>query len=154
MAITATLAKHAVEERVHHHVARLDPDLGEQSLCTLSGLAHKDATADGLVCGRILPEHQHLRGSVESTAVKNRTPFDSKVLQRVDVFFRVIRDEYVERSRIARAEAMCHFNSSGHQTERSSPSQLLPVADGAESPPQQETSTRPQGRRLASCPPL
>jgi hypothetical protein len=103
--LAPALRVHAVEERVHHYVARLDPELGQETLDALARFADQDPACDVLVNARILPEGEHTRAPVEAPTVKDRPPLDPKVAGRVHVGAGIAAAELVERlPRIAGVE--------------------------------------------------
>jgi hypothetical protein len=64
VALATALAEHRVEERVQHHVALGDPQLPQEALHALAGLAHQDPPADRLVLAGVLAQHQDLSAAV------------------------------------------------------------------------------------------
>src|SRR5947208_8031021 len=87
------LAVSTVEKSVHHDVARIDSELGQKPLQSLSGRPNEDAPNEGFVLPGILTDDQHARGSVEPPAVKDGAPFRSKGGLGVNVRARITRDE-------------------------------------------------------------
>lgn len=49
-------------------------------------------------CG-ILADHEYASGAVQASAVKNRTPLDTKICRRIDIRTRIIAGEGQERLR-------------------------------------------------------
>src|SRR5437763_1715135 len=66
--LATLLAKDAVEEGVHHHVANLDAQFGEKPLRPLTSLTDEDAAGNRLVGSGVLAEHEHAGGTVETPA--------------------------------------------------------------------------------------
>jgi hypothetical protein len=66
------LPEHAAQEGVHHDVAGVDAEPGEEALGALPGGADQDAAGDRLVLGRVLADHQHPGATVQAAAVEQR----------------------------------------------------------------------------------
>ena len=108
MPLAAALTQDAVEERVHHHVTARDPELGEEALDALTRLADEDATDDGFVRGRVLPNHEDACAAVEAPAMEDRSPLRPEVGRRVDLGTRVVPHECREAPRVAGVEVVSH----------------------------------------------
>jgi hypothetical protein len=135
------LAVHAVDERVDHDVAGGGPDPGEQALDALSGLAHEDPPGDGLVLGRVLPEHQHPGAAVEPAAVEDRPPFCPEVGRRIHLLGRVVGDQGVERAHgISRAGTVRH----GLPFHFAAVTVMISVAKGNAKPAERVSAPRSQ----------
>ena len=111
MPLAAALAQDAVEERVHHHVAARDPELGEEALDALARFADEDAADNSFVRRRVLPDHEHTCAAVEAAAVEDRTPFRPEVGRWVDLGARVVPHQRREAARVAGVEVVCHRTS-------------------------------------------
>ncbi len=109
MLVASSLAEDAVEECVHHHVAVVDAELGQEALDAMSGLTDQDAAEDRLVLGRVLSQDEHACASVESAAMEDRSPLQSEVGGWVDRCARSVGDKGAERlSPVARGKGTCH----------------------------------------------
>jgi hypothetical protein len=83
MLVPPPLPEHAVDERVDHHVAALDPELREEALDPVSGLADQNSARNRLVLRGILAEHEHSCTSVQAPAVEDRPPLEPEILRRI-----------------------------------------------------------------------
>jgi hypothetical protein len=107
MLVSAALSEDAVEERVHHHVARVDPELREEALETMTGFADEDAARDCLVLRRILADDEHTRAAVESSSVEDGAPLDTKIARRIGGRARLVLAEVAKRlTAVTRIEAL------------------------------------------------
>src|SRR5262249_41331791 len=82
MLLAALLAIDGIEEGIDHHVAVVDPKLGEEALDSVTCPADENPPGDVFRRCRILPDDEHARAAIEPPAVEDWPPLDAERLRR------------------------------------------------------------------------
>src|SRR5215471_1169458 len=109
MLLAALLAVDGIKEGIDHHVAVVNPKLGEEALGSVACCADENPPGNVLRRRRILADDEHPRAAIEPPAVEDWPPLDAERIRRVSLSAGVVASQSEKRlGDWARVKVMCH----------------------------------------------
>ena len=109
MLIAALLAVDGIEKGIDHHVAAVNPELGEEALGSVACRADENPPGDVFRRCRILAYDEHARAAIEPPSVEDWPPLDAERLRWVSLSTGVVAGQGEKRlGDWALIEVVCH----------------------------------------------
>src|SRR5215831_5844468 len=109
MLLAALLAVDGIEEGIDHHIAVVNPKLGEEALDSVACSADENPPGNVLRRRRILADDEHARAAIEPPSVEDWPPLDAERVRRVSLGAGVVAGQGEKRlGDWALVEVVCH----------------------------------------------
>lgn len=101
---------HAVQECINHDVTAIDSRFRQKPLNPLPRFTNQNPTHNRFILRRILSDQKNTGRSVQSSPMKDRSSFNTKIFDWINSGIRIILAQALERFfNITRIELMCHL---------------------------------------------